>query len=127
VSEQSLKDVLAAHADSIVSGEHDEVRYERLMRQFGEDYVPLLDIARQVKTALERVKPSEAFRRRLGQELLVEQKQQLVVGSEPRSAWRQTWVIGAAAAGSVISIASAVGLILYRRKSKSAKAALGLG
>jgi len=129
VSERMLTEILAAHADHLVRGEAKEAQYLTLFPDYREELAPLLELAQQVRetlaprgAGLASVHPSEAFRRRLRQELLTTARQRVAVPlPTDRSRWRQPWVIGAAARGSVISLASAVGVIAYLRRAKATK------
>jgi hypothetical protein len=119
-----LTEILAAHADHMMRREGKDMEYLTLFPEHREELAPLLDIARQVKETLVQVRPSEAFRNRLRQELLTAAQQRLdapLPVGRPR--WRQPWVIGAATLGSVISVASAVGVIAHRRRAKAAEPA----
>ena len=124
MSERVLTEILAAHADHLARGEDREEEYLTLFAEYRNELAPLLGIARQVKEVLAQVQPSEAFRRRLHNDLVATARQRLAAG--PRrywSVWRRPWVIGVAALGSVVSIASAVGVIAYRRRNRTAKPA----
>ena len=124
MNEQVVAEVLAAHADQLVQGDAREEEYLALFPEYQTELAPLLKLARQAKGTLALVQPSEAFRNRLRQELLTSASKESAVSlSAKRPPWRQAWVIGAAAAGSVISVASAVGVIAHRRRSKTTKPA----
>jgi hypothetical protein len=124
MNEQMMAEVLAAHADQLLRGEAREAEYLALFPEYRKELEPLLALARQTKETLASVRPSEAFRKRLRQELLTAAKQETEASaSTERPRWRQPWVIGAAALGSVISVASAVGVITYLRRSKASKPA----
>jgi len=128
MNEQVVAEVLAAHADQLVQGDAREEEYLALFPAYQAEIAPLLKLARQTKGTLALVQPSEAFRDRLRQELLTGASQESAVSlSVKRPRWRQPWVIGAAAAGSVISVASAVGVIAYRRRSKTTNHAAAAG
>lgn len=128
VSERVLTEILAAHADLLVRGEAKGAQYSTLFPDYREELVPLLELAQEVRETLASVHPSEAFRRRLRQELLTTARQRVAVPlPTDRSRWRQPWVIGAAALGSVISLASAVGVIAYLRRAKATKPVTAAG
>jgi hypothetical protein len=119
-----LAEIMAAHADRMVRGEGNDMEYLTLFPDHREELAPLLDVARQVKDTLVQVRPSVTFRERLRQDLMIAAQQRF---DSPlrleRSRWRRPWVIGAAAVGSVISLASAVGVIVYRRRARAAEPA----
>lgn len=124
MNEQMMAEVLASHADRLLQGEAREAEYLALFPEYREELEPLLALARQTKEVLASVRPSEAFRNRLRQELLTSAKEESgAPASTERPRWRQPWVIGAAALGSVISVASAVGVVTYLRRSKASKPA----
>jgi hypothetical protein len=128
MSERILTEILAAHADHLARGEDREEDYLTLFAEYRKDLAPLLGIARQVKEVLAQVQPSEAFRRRLHNELVAAARQRLAVDPRRyRSVWRRPWVIGVAALGSAVSIASALGVIAYLRRSKATKPAAVTG
>lgn len=124
MNERMLTEILAAHADHLVQGEAREAEYLALFPAYQEELKPLLELARQVKEALALVRPAEAFRKGLHQELVAAARRRLAVPPVvewPR--WRRPWVIGIAALGSVLSLASVVGVIAYLRRSKAARLA----
>ncbi|MBC8449177.1 MAG: hypothetical protein H8D78_15635 [Chloroflexi bacterium] len=121
MDERMLAEVLAAHADQLVRGEAREAEYLALFPDYRKELALLLELARRVKDTLALVQPSEAFRRRLHQELSTTGRRRLTASlPSERPRWRQPWVIGAAALGSAISLASAVGVVAYLRRSKAA-------
>jgi len=124
VSQRMLTEILAAHADHLARGEDREEEYLSLFAEYRKELAPLLSIARQVKGVLAQVQPSEAFRRRLHNELVAAARQRLAAGPRQcRSVWHRPWVIGVAALGSAVSIASALGVIAYLRRNKATKPA----
>jgi len=128
MNEKMMTALLAAHADQLVRGEALEAEYLALFPEWSKELEPMLALARQIKETLPLVRPSEAFRNRLRQELSnVAEKGPDAEPSTERPRWRQPWVIGAAALGSVISVASAVGVIVYRRRAKTSKPAAATG
>lgn len=121
MNHKMLVEILAAHADLLAGGDDMEEDYLSLFPSYRDELAPLLHLARQVRGVLARVEPSAAFRRRLRQELLALSRQQAADASgDVRPVWRRPWVIGAAAAGSLISIASALGVIAHRKRAKAA-------
>lgn len=128
MSEGILTEILAAHAEHLAHGEDRDEEYLALFAEYRQELAPLLGIARQVKKALAQVQPSETFRRRLHQELVMAARQRPVVGPRQcRSIWRRPWVIGVAAIGSAVSIASALGVLAYRRRNRETKPAAASG
>lgn len=120
MDERTLTEILAAHADQLVQGKGREAEYLALFPGSREELAPLLELAQRLKDTLASVQPRQAFRRRLHQELLATARQRLAATlPRERPRWRQPWVIGAAALGSAISLASAIGVIAYLRRSKA--------
>jgi len=128
MSDRVLTEILTAHADHLARGEALETEYLTLFPDYREELAPLLGLARQIKEALAPVRPAEAFRRKLRRELLAAAQQRPATPSLiERPRWRRAWVIGVAALGSVISLASAVGVIAYLRHAKAAKLTAATG
>jgi hypothetical protein len=128
MNEQLMSEVLAAHADELLKGEAREAEYLARFPQYRGELEPLLLLARKTKEALSSVRPSEAFRNRLHQELVIAAQEELdAPASTERPLWRRPWVIGAATLGSVISVASAVGVIAYLKRAKASKPAAAAG
>jgi len=128
MNEKMLTEILAAHADHLVQGEARETEYLALFPAYKEELKPLLELARQLKEALVLERPAEAFRRRLHQELVAAaRRRRLPPPIVERPRWRRPWVIGIAALGSLLSLASAVGVIAYLRRARAAKLAAATG
>ena len=110
---REAKEILATHAEKIVGrspgpspnlGRHDRVQ-------------GLLDLAEQVQGILVPVEPNVHFRRRLHGELVLEaQRRQAERETNPLVLHRKGILIGAAAVGSVASVAGlAIALVLRHR------------
>jgi hypothetical protein len=75
---------------------------------------PLMELAGQVKRAMEAVEPSPSFVRSLGRELVAESRRQQAMARR----LRRGMVLGAAALGSAISVAGVVTLIVRRKRTQ---------
>ena len=111
------REVLAAHADSLVGGQDwTPSGFTRNDRVQG-----LLDLAEQLQGILVPVSPDAHFRRRLHGELLLEAQQRQ---SESEASifyqHRKGILIGAAAIGSVASVAGVAIAFLLRHRGRGA-------
>jgi len=114
---REVKKILAARAGKMVSpspgpspslGRHDRVQ-------------GLLDLAEQVQRVLVPVEPNTHFRRRLHGDLVLEaQRRQVERGSNPLVQYRRGILIGAAAVGSVASVAGLAIALVLRHRHKGA-------
>jgi hypothetical protein len=114
-----MTEVLAAHANYLVGDETNSEDYLNLFPAYRAELAPLLRIAERVKAVLVPVTPSPAFEAGLKQDLLAA----AIRRAEKRSTGRQVsflrrrWVlIGAAAVGSVLSVAGIVAAVLWRQR-----------
>jgi|YNPBryantNP2012_1023418.scaffolds.fasta_scaffold22126_2 hypothetical protein len=113
MDERRAAELLSAHAERL-SGHADvgpfpSVQEEARLR-------PLLKVAERLKGTMVAVEPPVAFVNHLGQELLERARRQ----REAARRWRRGLVIGAAALGSVLSVAGVVvTLLLLRRRANS--------
>ncbi|MDY6878567.1 MAG: hypothetical protein SWK90_20505 [Chloroflexota bacterium] len=108
MNKKRMTEVLAAHADGLV-GRPEAIR--RLNPTIGERnrLTPLFQLAEQLQQSMRPVQPSAVFVRSLGKELVDNARHRIVFTKR----LRRTVMIGAAALGSLISVASAVGAILF--------------
>jgi hypothetical protein len=120
-------EILAAHAEGLIG-------YPKVMRQIDttdEEYTrlaPLLQLSERLQQNMQPVQPSAAFVRSLGQELVENAKRQITLTKR----MRRTVLIGAAALGSLLSIASVAGAIVFvvarlraRARAQAAHASTG--
>ncbi len=101
-------EALAAHAEQL-TGHPDDAQTPDLTDQEREQLAPLFQLAEQLYASMPRVQPPAAFVRSLRKELMEQTARQIAL--EKRR--RRTMVIGAATAGSLVSIASLVGAIAF--------------
>lgn len=110
MDERVIADILAVHADRINQGR----RGAAVLRDVGAEQLsslgPLMRLAERLQSTLTPVQPDPAFVRQLGRRLIT-------TSSEGRKVMtartRKVIVIVAAVLGSVVSLASAVGVIIY--------------
>jgi hypothetical protein len=110
MSEQRVVELLAAHADQLSSRSPAvEVIDADLSADERDELASLVQLARQLKCSMPPVRPSPAFVRTLEEELVASARAQSCKDEHKR----RSVLIGAATVGSVVSIASIVGAIVY--------------
>jgi len=121
-------EILASHADKLNAGTNEEAEYLATLPEHQDTLQPLLALARKVKDALAPVEPDPAFRENLRLSLLAAAHQRSASRlSSTKSKrpvrlfrrHRKEILIGAAALGSVISVA---GIVAYWILARAAKA-----
>ena len=100
--------VLAAHADKL-TGHPQAMQQISVTDQERSQLAPLFQLAEQLHQSMPPIRPTAAFVRSLGREMMEQTERQFAL----RKRWRRVAVIGAAALGSLVSIASVVGAILF--------------
>lgn len=114
---RTVADILAAHADRLNQGRAEVAASVQVSAEQLAALGPLMRVAERVQGALAPVQPSQAFVRQLGQQLIA-------TTSHSRKAMtqrtRRAILIVAAALGSAVSIASAVGVVIWliRRRGR---------
>ena len=114
---RTVADILAAHADKLNQERPEMAALPEVSAGQLSALEPLMRVAEHVQGALAPVQPSPAFVRQLGQQLIV-------ATSHSRKAvtlrTRRAILIVAAALGSAVSIASAVGVMIWliRRRGR---------
>ncbi len=121
-----LVEIVAAHADQLREGQRKAKDYLAMFPDYQEKLKPLLDTAEKVQWALKPVEPDPAFCQSLYEDLLAMARRKMT-GEVPQSAksHRKQLIIGAAALGSVISVAGAFAYLIRSRAAdtRSASAA----
>ena len=108
MNKRRVADVLEAHADELI-GRSESIRQTDIADREHADVAPLLRIAERLHQSMQRVQPREGFLRSLKRELTDRPSQRVKVAKRPR----RSFLIGAAAVGSVVSIASVMGALLF--------------
>jgi hypothetical protein len=138
-------EILATHADKLNAGTNEEAEYLATLPEHQDTLRPLLSLARKVKDALAPVEPAPAFCENLRLSLLAATHQRsasrLSLRAEPTRLsssqaqaegstksqrpvhlfrrHRKRILIGAAALGSVVSVAGIVAYWIYTRVAKA--------
>ena len=115
MSNNDVTETLAIHADGLLRGNANrnpmtDTEYSRL--------TALFQLAEELQQNMQPVKPSAAFEHSLGQELVTHAKRQFALARR----LRRGVLIGAAALGSLLSLASLVGatmLVIARLRARS--------
>ena len=126
-------EILATHADKLNAGANEETEYLATLPEHRDTLQPLLALARKVKDALVSVEPAPAFCENLRLSLLAAAHQRLAsrLGSKSRRPvhlfrrHRKEILIGAAALGSVVSVAGIVAYWVHARAAKAQRAVPG--
>ncbi|HID64233.1 MAG TPA: hypothetical protein EYP49_16055 [Anaerolineae bacterium] len=127
MADKELIEILAAHADKLNVGASEETERLAMLPEYQDTLRPLLTVARKVKDALAPVELDPAFCENLRLSLLAAAHQRLAsrLSSKPRrpvhlfKRHKKEILIGAAALGSVVSVA---GIVAYWIHSRAAKA-----
>lgn len=117
MNEKRTITALAAHADKL-TGRLEAMQQANLTDEEYSQLAPLFQLAEQLHQSMPRIQPSAAFARNLGRELMEHTNRQFAL----KKRWRQVMVIGAAAVGSLVSIASLVGAFVFVIKRLRARA-----
>ena len=107
MSDNRTTELLSAYTERLIGRSEN-----KLIDPKGEEHIqlaPLFKLAEQLNQNLQPVQPSAAFVRSLGQELVDSAKRQIAVTKR----LRRSVLIGAAALGSLLSIASVVGAVVF--------------
>jgi len=108
MNQNQMIDILAAHADEL-AGRPGAVEGAGITVEEQGQLIPLFHIAERLQQSIRPVQPSTRFVRSLGKELVNSAQRQVVLAQRTR----RGVLIGAAAVGSLVSIASIVGAIVY--------------
>lgn len=106
--QERAAEALAAHAEGLI-GRQQVTPAITLTDEEHEELAPLFRLAEHLHQTMQPVHPSAAFVRTLGKELAKNAQRQVVLAKR----MRRRLVIGAAAVGSLVSIASLVGTIVF--------------
>ncbi|MEA3339821.1 MAG: hypothetical protein U9R15_07630 [Chloroflexota bacterium] len=108
MNEKREIEALAAHAEELI-GRPEAMQQTNLTDKERGQLAPLFQLAEQLHRSMPSVQPSAAFVRDLGNELRERAQRRLAL----KERWRRVAVIGAAVLGSLVSIASLVGAIVF--------------
>jgi hypothetical protein len=127
MADRKMIQILATHADKLNAGVNEEAEYLATLPEHQDTLRPLLALARKVKDALALVEPDPAFCENLRLGLLAAARQRLAsqLSSKPQRPvhlfrrHRKEILIGAAALGSVVSVAGIVAYWIHTRAAKA--------
>jgi hypothetical protein len=139
MADRKLIEILATHADKLNAGVSKEAEYLAALPERQDTLQPLLALARKVKDALAPVEPDPAFRENLRLGLLAAARQRLASRPSLQAEGstksqrpvhlfrrhRKEILIGAAALGSVVSVAGIVAYWIHARTAKAQRALPG--
>ena len=108
MNEKREAEVLTAHADELIGRSEAMQQISPTGGECGR-LAPLFQLAEQLRHSMQPVQPSTAFVRNLGKELVSNAQRQIALTKRLKRAA----LIGAAALGSLLSIASVAGAIIF--------------
>jgi hypothetical protein len=112
MTETTIEDLLAEHADALNRNEALNETFLAEHPEYASEAVPLFQLAAALKAALTPVS-APVFKTRLGQELVSYGPPVIVLGRSVTKRRNKAW-LALAAAGSVISVAGLTALLLHR-------------
>jgi hypothetical protein len=132
-------ETLTTHTDKLNAGGNEEAEYLTTLPEHQDTLQPLLALARKIKGALTPVEPDPTFCENLRLGLLAAARQRLVSRLSLRAEGstksqrpihlfrrrRKEILIGAAALGSVVSVAGIVAYWIHTRAAKAQRALAG--
>ena len=113
-----LADLLDAQAEKLTRGDADMEMLLALFPELAEEARPLMALASMLTGALQPVRPREAFRASLRRGLIDAARRHQTFRAIAPSEKRQpglAWVLGAAAVGSVVSVAGLLAYLIHAR------------
>ena len=108
MNEERMTEVLAAHADGL-TGSPAAIQQVPMTNEEHSRLAPLFELAERLQHSMPPVQPSAAFVQNLGKDLIDKARRQIALTKRVR----RITLIGAAALGSLLSIASVVGAIAF--------------
>jgi hypothetical protein len=108
MDEKREAEILAVYVEGL-SGRPAAVRQIELTEEEREHLAPLFQLSERLQRSLRPVRPSPAFVHSLGRELVDDAGRQFALSKRTR----RVMMIGAAAVGSLVSIVSVVGAIVF--------------
>jgi len=108
MDEKREAEILAVYVEGL-SGQPAAVRQIELTEEEREHLAPLFQLSERLQRSLRPVRPSPTFVHSLGRELVDDTGRQFALSKRTR----RVMMIGAAAVGSLVSIVSVVGAIVF--------------
>jgi len=110
-----LVEIVSAHADQLKKGQKKASDYLGMFPDYQEELKPLLETAEKVQRALKPVEPDPAFCQSLHEDLLAMARKMTGEAPQLAKSHRKQLIIGAAALGSVVSVAGAFAYLIRSR------------
>ena len=119
MDDRTIADILSAQADRLIEGHQGEAALDRHGLEPTESLAPLMKLAELVESSLRPVEPSPVFVQSLSRQLAAKWAR----GSrEMNRRARSATIVVAAALGSVVSVISAVGIVVYLVRHRERRA-----
>ncbi len=118
LSDRKLVDLLNAQAERLVRGDADANALLALFPELADEARPLMALAGALACALQPVRPRAAFRAHLRRGLVDAARRRQAIRAVPPRSGRipgLSWLLGAAAVGSAVSV---LGLLAYLIRSR---------
>jgi hypothetical protein len=116
MEDKVLIEILAAHADQLRDGRAKTSDYLAMFPDYREKLKPLLETAEKVKQVLKPAEPAPAFCQSLHEGLVAAaRRKRAEKAPQLARSLRKQLLIGAAALGSVISVAGALAYLIRSR------------
>ena len=108
MNEERMAELLATHAEGLI-GQREAIQQINMTDEEHGRLAPLFQLAERLQQSMQPIQPPADFVRSLGKGLVDNARHQIVLAKRLRRAV----LIGAAALGSLLSIASVVGTIAF--------------
>ena len=123
-----MAELITQYIDRILAGRDDTAAYLSLFQSHRRELAPLFQVVRLLRTVLVKAEPSPVFVESLGLGLRLAAQQAVLEHGHEQRAWalpasRRNVVLGAAALGSLASVAAIVVLARSRTGSSTKNAA----
>ena len=119
MDDRTIADILSAQADRLIEGHRGEAVLDRQGLEPAESLAPLMKLAELVEGSMRPVEPSPVFVQSLSRQLAAKWAR----GSrEMNRRARSATLVVAAALGSVVSVISAVGIVVYLARHRERRA-----
>ncbi len=111
-----LKEILAVHADQLVTGQLEDEDYAELSPEDKQELDSLLDVVKRVKLTLRPITPGQNFEEELKSHLLTTAHQHQTEGYVPPNPGRDLLIL-VATIGFVLSLAGVLLALKLRRRA----------
>jgi len=114
MDKQMLKEILAAHADQLVTGQTINEDYRQLLPDDDPELVPLLTVAERIQSTLQPVAPPHEFEKELKRQLLATAHMHQQEGYQPPHPFRDLAMFLAA----IAAVMALVGVIVIAQRRR---------